>query len=55
METKYDGGIVDGVEGLNMSACRLGTGLAGCLSAGAGSVKKLSSVLAVRQASEQVA
>jgi hypothetical protein len=55
METKYDGGIVDGVEGLNMSACRLGTGLAGCLSAGAVSVKKLSSVLAVRQASEQVA
>jgi len=55
METKYDGGIVDGVEGLNMSACRFSTGLAGCLSVGAGSVKKLSSVLAVCQTSEQVA
>jgi len=55
MEIKYDGGIVDGVEGLNMSASRLGTGLGGCLRVGAGSVKKLSSVLAVRQASEQVA
>jgi hypothetical protein len=55
METKYDGGIVDGVEGVNMRACRLGTGLADCLSVEVGSVKKLSSVLAVRQASEQVA
>ena len=55
METKYDGGIVDGVEGVKMSACRLGTGLAGCLGVGAGSVKKLSSVLAVGQASVQVA
>jgi hypothetical protein len=38
-----------------MSASLLGTGLGDCLSTGAGSVKKLSSVLAVRQASEQVA
>jgi hypothetical protein len=53
MDTRYDGGTVEAVEGWKMWRVGFEEGGIGWLTSVVCFVKKLSSVLAVRQASEQ--